>query len=171
MKNKIELIHANLAPEYRKKWNVGRLDDFSLLYKNGEKISDTLYRIGGLGVDINADYFCIMKHVEAFYPDNITKIKKDKPHLQSQWVILNNNCEEKVNIGSYRFPYLVGGCIYTVDSHVYNINTNELYASSSKWMVSNDFIFVENPYDNDKSKRGVLKINKEDGSFELFPGK
>jgi hypothetical protein len=38
-------------------------------------------------------------------------------------------------------------------------------------MRANDFIFVENPYDENVSKRGVLKINKEDGSFELFSGK
>ena len=171
MKNKIELIHANLSPEYRKKWNCHSLDDFGLLYKNGEKVNDTLYRIGGMGADINANYFCILKHVEAFYPDSITKIKKDKPHLESQWVILNNDCEEKVNTGSFNAPYLIGGCIYTVKSNIYNINTNEMYAYSGKWMRTNDFIFVENPYDENASKRGVLKINKEDGSFELFPGK
>jgi len=31
-----------------------------------------------------------------------------------------------------------------------------------------DYLFLDNRYDNDKSKRGVMKINKKDGTWELF---
>jgi len=33
---------------------------------------------------------------------------------------------------------------------------------------SKDFIFIDNNYTSDESKKGVLKINKKDGTWELF---
>jgi hypothetical protein len=38
-------------------------------------------------------------------------------------------------------------------------------------MNSNEYLFLNNEYDKDESKRGVMKINKKDGTWELFSGK
>jgi len=36
-------------------------------------------------------------------------------------------------------------------------------------MDSKDFLFLKNYSDENKSKIGVMKIDKKDGSLELFP--
>jgi hypothetical protein len=35
-------------------------------------------------------------------------------------------------------------------------------------MSSDTFIFLNNEFDKDKTKRGIIKINKFDGTWELF---
>jgi len=35
-------------------------------------------------------------------------------------------------------------------------------------MKSEQYVFLNNEFDKDKSRRGVMKINKADGTFELF---
>lgn len=43
----LELIPVTLTPEYSKKWNVNKtMSDFMNIYKDGVKVSDTLYRLG-----------------------------------------------------------------------------------------------------------------------------
>lgn len=59
-------------------------------------------------------------------------------------------------------------CIYTLEQRYYNIETGELYCQSFTSMQSKEFLFLNNAYDADTSKRGVMKINKADGTFELF---
>jgi len=87
MKEKFNLQFSkiNIDPYYREKWNI-HSNDFICLTRNGKMIRETLYRIGGLNnPNLDTDnYFMLLKHVEAFYSDDITKIKKDKPHLESR---------------------------------------------------------------------------------------
>lgn len=163
----IHLKPVKLDSDYSEKWNNNQ-HDFVHLYKDGIKVSDTLYRVGGFGAKLEDDYFMLLKHVEAFYEDNITKIKKDKPHLESQWCIIDKNGIEKVNFKSFKTPYLPGGVVYSLESNYYNIETGEFYCYSSTSMESQDFVFLHNRYDKDEARRGVMKINKHDGSFELF---
>lgn len=164
----------SINEEYRKKWNVHHLDDFVCLTRNSELLRPTLYRIGGLNnPKLNKDeYFMLLKHVEAFYSDEITKVKKDKPHLESLWCILDKNGNEKVEFRTFESAYLLkDSCIYSVGSHYYNIETGEHYGSGSTSMSSKDFLFLDNSYDKDPLKRGVMKINKKNGTWELFPDK
>ena len=82
--------------------------------------------------------------------------------------ILDNNGIEKVNLKPFDNVYLVGGLIYSVDNKYYNIETGEFYCNSYQILTSTEFIFLNNEFDEDKSKRGVIKIKKSDGTFELF---
>ncbi len=166
----LQLSHIDINEEYRKKWNVHE-QDFVLLTRNGEPIRNTLYRVGGLGASLKDDYFMILKHTEAFYDDTLTKDKNKKPHLESCWCILDNkNGIEKVTFKPFASPYLVKNTpIFSLDSKYYNIETGELYCNSYSKMECKDFVFLDNAYDDDKSKRGVMKINKKDGTWELFP--
>jgi hypothetical protein len=163
----LELNPIKLNDEYRKKWNVSQ-SDFLHLCNDGVKINDSLYRVGMFGCNIKNDYFLLLKHVEAFYSDDIVKDKNKKPHLESQWCIVDKNGVEKVNFESFKSPYLQGGKIYAIDGKYYNIETGEYYGSSSHSMSTEKFIFINNQFHQDESKRGVLKINKADGSSELF---
>jgi len=158
--------------EYYKKWNI-HLNDFVCLTKNGKLLRNTLYRIGGLNYPkLNKDeYFMLIKHVEAFYTKDIMTMckSKDPKHLEGYWCILDKNGNEKVEFKEFEHPYLIGNsCIYSIKGKFYNIETGEFYCDSSTSMGSTDYLFLENRYDNDKSKRGVMKINKKNGSWELF---
>lgn len=163
----LEFRPVKLDQKYAKKWN-NTSTDFIHLYKDGVKLRDTLYRVGGMGANTKDGYFMLLKYTEAFYEDSITSDPKRKPHLQSSWCILNTDGIEKVNFKPFSNVYLTGGQVYSIDQNYYNIETNKLYCKSYYAIQSKDFIFLENKYDTDVSKRGVLKINKHDGTYELF---
>ena len=110
----------------------------------------------------------LLKHVEAFYEDSITKIQADKPHLEGHWCIIDKNGVEKVNFKQFESPYMRGGQVYSLDGKYYNIETGEFYGDSYHSLDSKEFIFIDNRYDKDHSKQGVMKINKNDGTYEVF---
>lgn len=165
----LQLSPITINEDYRKKWNIHG-HDYVCLTKGGELISNSLYRVGGFGGDITKKYFMLLKYVEAFYSDTITKDKKRKPHLEGRWCILDNNGVEKVEFNQFDSPYPVNdSCIYSLNQKYYNIETGEFYCQSYSSMSSGDYLFLDNAYDDDKSRRGVMKINKKDGTWELFP--
>ncbi|MEK6879099.1 MAG: hypothetical protein AABY22_05795 [Nanoarchaeota archaeon] len=166
----LQLSPININDDYRKKWNIYG-NDFSCLTKNGQLISDSLYRIGGFGANLEENYFMLLKHVEAFYSNDIMKMSKSKDarHLESRWCILDKNGIEKKVFDQFKTPYIKKGtCIYSIDSNYYNIETGDFYCNSSKCLESTEFIFLENSYDQDLSKRGVIKINKQNGTLERW---
>ena len=165
--NKIELRPVELDEKYAKKWNESSTD-FCNLYKNGKKVSDVLYRVGGLGTSLKKPYFMLLKYVEAYYEDLIARAKKDKRHLESQACIIDNNGIEKVNFKYLDSPYLTGGLVYSLNSKYYNIETGDLYCTSYNSMKTDMYIFLNNEYDKDETKRGVMQINKHDGSYKLI---
>jgi hypothetical protein len=164
------LSPISLNKEYAKKWNTSHRDDYVHLTRNGELLSNALYRKGGFGADLSKDYFLLLKYMEEYYKDSITKDPKKKPHLAGHWCILNKYGEEKVVLGEFDTPYLVNNsCIYHMDNKYYNIETNALYCTAYSHVESRDYLFLQNEFDDNRSKRGVLKINKKDGSYELYP--
>lgn len=183
MENKIELRPVELDEKYRKRWNVSKsLNDFVQLYINGKKVNNSIYRVGGFGVNLNEKYFMLLKQVESNYSKSVmTETKKFaksqgyEPNRSSRYlancscIIDNNGVEKKVFENTIGYPYLCGGCVYVINNDYHNIETDELYCSSSSGSFrTKDSIFINNEFDRDKSKRGVLKINKNDGSYELF---
>lgn len=176
--NFLQLSPIIIKDDYRKEWNISS-DDYVCLTKNGELISNSLYRVGGMGADIKKDYFLLLKHVEDIYDFNFIKkcypnksnkeLELKRKHLESRWCIIDKNGNEKVEFKQFDSPYLVSdSCIYSINSNYYNIETGELYCNSHSAMKSADYLFLENSYDKDTSKRGIMKINKKDGSWELF---
>lgn len=172
---KLQLCPISLKLDYCQKWNiVPSLNDFLFLTKDGKILRNVLYRKGGLNLNfnLNNNYFMLIKHVESYYKDEITKDHKKKPHLEGRWCILDKFGNEKVEFASFKSPYLVKDSqIYSIDNKYYNIETGELYCTSYSSMESSDFLFLNNEYDKDESKRGVMKLNKKDGTFELFKSK
>ena len=162
----LQLSPITINEEYRKKWNVHQ-NDFVCLTKNGQLISESLYRVGGMNANIKNDYFLLLKHTEAFYDDTITKI--NKPHLQENWCIIDKNGVEKFCAENYKCPRIIKDSqIYCIDGYYYNIETKEFYCQAYSSMESTEYLFLNNEFDKDKSKRGVLKINKRDGSCVRF---
>ena len=166
----LQLSPIVIKDDYRKKWNIHE-NNFVCLTKGGNLISDALYRVGGIGGYINDEnpYFMLLKYVEAFYNDSITKITKDKPHLEGRWCIIDKKGIEKKEFGHFKTPYIIkNSVIYSVDSNYYNIETGEFYGYGYTTMNSTNYLFIDNAYDKDKSKCGVIKINKKEGTSELF---
>ncbi len=168
----LQLSHINVNEEYRKEWNE-RMSDFVVLTKNGELISKSLYRVGGMGGKPDGkNYFLLLKYVEAHYDKAwLKEIKSDSDpkRLEGRWCIIDKNGIEKVEFEQFKSPYLVKeSCIYSIDQTYYNIETGECYCKAYTSMQSKEFLFLENAYDDDKSKRGVMKIDKQTGAWELF---
>lgn len=175
----LQLSPITLNDEYREEWNES-MNDFVVLTKNGELVNNSLYRVGGFGADLKQDYFMLLKYVEEIYDFDFTKrcypnksrkeIESSRKHLQSLWCIIDKNGVEKKVFEKFKSPYLKkGSCIYSVDNNYYNIETDEFYCRASTVMESSEFLFLSNPYDNDSSKKGVMKISKKDGSWSVFP--
>lgn len=170
--NLLQFSKITINEDYCKKWNI-HLNDFICLTRNGKLVRNTLYRIGGLNTPkLNEDdYFMLIKHVEALYPKDIMKMSKSKDakHLEGRWCILDKNGNEKIEFKQFEIPYLLNdSCIYSVNENYYNIETGEHYCSATTSIQSNDYLFLDNRFDKDKSKCGVIKINKKNGSWELF---
>ncbi len=174
----LQLSPIQVNQEYLNEWN-NNSNDFVCLTKNGELISPSLYRVGGFGGDIKQDYFMLLKYVEAIYEyDFIKKCHPNKSrkelelrrkHLENRWCIIDKNGVEKKEFDQFKTPYIKkGSCLYSVDSNYYNIETGEFYCNSSKSMESSEFLLLENTYDKDLSKKGIMKINKKDGSWSVF---
>ena len=179
--NGLQLSPIKVNSEYCEEWNESH-EDFVVLTKNGELISNSLYRVGGLGGDITQDYFMLLKYVESSYkidflrkcyPKKSNKeLESQRKHLEGCWCILDKNGVEKKVFNGFKNPYLTrGSCIYSIDNSYYNIETDEFYCKAYKSMESTDFVFLENNYDENTSKRGIMKINKKDGTWELFTSK
>lgn len=174
----LQLSPIQVNQDYLNEWN-NNSNDFVCLTKNGELISKSLYRVGGFGGDIKQDYFMLLKYVETIYDYDFIKkcypnksrkeLELQRKHLEGRWCIIDKNGVEKKEFDQFENPYIKkGSCIYSVDSNYYNIETGEFYCKSSKSMESTEFLFLENPYDKDLSKKGVMKINKKDGSWSVF---
>lgn len=174
--NKIELRKAEVSDEYRKKWNDHGMTYYHL-YVNGVKKSDNLYRKGGFFNDsnLNNDYFILLKQVEDYYNDTITTDLKDKPHLAQHSTIINNNGDERYVADHFDTIYHLGGVVFSIkniggEGKIMNVLTGEIYSKGyyDITMSSEEYVFVDNRFTKDKDKKGVLKINKSNGSYELF---
>lgn len=177
----LQLSQIQVNQDYLNEWN-NNSNDFVCLTKNGELLRPTLYRVGGLNnPKLGKDkYFMLLKYVEAIYDYDFIKkcypnksrkeLELEKKHLESRWCIIDENGVEKKEFDQFKSPYLIkDSCIYSIDNNYYNIETGEHYGYSSTSFQSKEFLFLDNRFEKDKSKCGVMKINKKDGSYELFP--
>lgn len=167
----LQLSNIKVDADYCKKWNE-TMQDFVVLTKNGNLISNSLYRVGGMGAKPDGkNYFMLLKYVEAYYSADIMKGSKtkDPKHLEGRWCILDKDGIEKAIFDRFKSPYLVrDSCIYSIEQNYYNIETGEFYCHAYTSMSSSEYLFLNNEFDKDLSKRGVMKINKKDGTWVLF---
>jgi hypothetical protein len=169
--NVIQLTPINVKYDYLEKWNSTHYNDFYVLTLNDSILRNTLYRKGGLN-EPNPQkdkYFMLLKYVQAYYDDNITTDKNKKPHLKGKWCILNSLGEEMVEFEQFSHPYIIkNSVIYSINSKYYNIETGEFYCKAFDKVESDDYLFLQNDYDNNHYKRGVMMINKKDGSYVIY---
>jgi hypothetical protein len=172
----IEFSPIVLTDEYAKKWNE-RSSDFFKIYKDGVPVSEKIYRQGGLfnKNDLNQPYFQIIRYSEALhdrktFPKHTTEQLR---HLKPTWVIIDSKTGEEV----YEFANsLDNGRIFknsilcSYKNSIFNIKSGEKLVEnlSVSSLESSEFLFVDNSFDTDKSKRGVYKIHKMTAEIEVF---
>lgn len=176
----LQLLSIQINQEYLNEWNSDN-NDFVCLVKDGEIINKSLYRVGGLNnPKLGKDkYFMLLKYAESIYDYDFIKkcypnknrkeIELQRKHLEGSWCIIDENGVEKGKFDQFKNPYLIkDSCIYSIDNNYYNIETEEHYGHSSSFFQSKEFLFLDNWFEKDKSKCGIMKINKKDGSYEVF---
>ena len=133
----------------------GYLTDVYYLEINGKFNSNWKY---GIPEDFNEeeelknDYFILYK------------IFDGKKYIENQCIIDKEGKEKIISHIDDGFLYLIpNSCIYERNNNYYNIETEEKYCYSSKIMISENFLFLENRDDENKKRRGIMKINKKDG--------
>lgn len=137
--------------------------DYSYLYKDGNKVSDMIFRRGGIGGRFKGDYCQLIA-----YPDFPEKT------LGNHCII--NKEGEVVLMESNHFDhlYLLRGCIAKMKEDYYNLKTGELIARGSSSVESDEYLFVQHRLDYNKEnpmQTGVYKINYASGEVELFKSK
>jgi hypothetical protein len=164
----IEFKPANITEEYFKEWNCIS-NDINQIYLNDKLVSKNIYRKNAIS-NWKDGYLTLNKLVEDYYNDTITNNPKRKKYLKYVNCIIDENGIEKVELkDSFKYINHIGGIVYSVANSYYNIETKELYCKTySPSLKSKDFIFLDNNYDEDKSKRGVWKINLHTGEYEIF---
>lgn len=159
--------------KYSKKWNIHMDDYVQLADDNGNLISDSIYRMGGmfsLNDFKNGEYFELIKYTEEYYGDNITKDKKKKPHLEGRHCILDKNGVEKVICESFEYPYIrKNSVIYSTSKKgMFNIETGEFYGEPTTVIEGKNFIIIENRWRVDDSLKGIFLIDKKTGIKQLI---
>ena len=179
--NGLQITTLQINEDYAKKWNENARD-FVCITKNGELLNPTLYRVGGMGTNKikGKKYFMLLKYVEAIYDfkfikecypnKNNKELEQLRKHLEERWCIIDEFGVEKVEFKHFEnsVNIIKDSCIYSLESNYFNIETKEMYCCSYHSLESKNFLFLENKYDKDKSKLGVLKIDKITGEYELF---
>jgi hypothetical protein len=156
-----------LNEAYAEKWNE-RSTDFGHLYLDGKQVSEKLFRIGGVNGSGDEQYTQLIRYDEAYYDNHIAKDLKDKRHLESVHCIVDSKGEVKVVFETLHHGYLCGGQLYSIGTKFYNIESGEYYGDGSS-VESGEFLFLKIKYHEDNEMIGVWKINKIDGTKELFP--
>lgn len=133
---------------------------YSYLYRGNEKVTDLIYREGGLSSEFKGDYCRII-----LYDDP----QKSFNDCIGTHVIINKSGDVVLRSESaLSYPYIVGGCIASYEDTIYNLKTKSVIVKGrNSRLKCESFIFVENSY-NDDFKKGVYKINLETGDFEVF---
>ncbi len=133
---------------------------YSHLYHNGLKVTDLIFRKGGLGGKFN-DGYCLL----ILYVQKSEHTQKGHGFDFGIHVIINELGEIvlKAN-GSCEYPSHCGGNVGKLKDTYYNLKTGEpiLTASSSGAISSKNLIIIEHQYDwyNKSLPLGVYTINK-----------
>lgn len=150
-----ELGHGlSLVVDKEIKDNTSR---YSHLYKDGKRISDTIFRLGGMSYGFQGKPFTQLI-VYLDYPKN----------TWGNHCIINKNGEiTLMQTKSLDHLYYKRGVIASMGGIYYNVETGVAIVKGGSSIESEHFLFVENSYYSEYEK-GVWKIEYETGKYEIF---
>jgi hypothetical protein len=133
---------------------------FSHLYKDGVKVSDEIFRKGGLCHGFR-DGYCVLIH----YVLEREHEEKRLGFSSGDSVIINTEGKICLSRNGLDYPYHTGGNVGSVGNYYYNLLTGEkiCYRPSSV-IVGEECLYLDNRYNFDyyevKLPVGVYKLNK-----------
>ena len=133
---------------------------YSHLYKDGVKVSDDIFREGGLCHGFK-DGYCVLIH----YTRTKNPKKNDNGFSFGDSVIINTEGKICLSRTGLDYPYHTGGNVGSAGNYYYNLLTGEkiCYRPSSV-IVGEECLYLDNRYNFDyyevKLPVGVYKLNK-----------
>lgn len=127
------------------------------LYKNGEKISDEFFRIGGLGGKFR-DNYCSLLIVEN------RKLQSTQDYLKIFEAIIDTNGKVVFKADHFTSLYHLGGLIASYKNKLFNLKTGEEICENNNSSISSaDSIFLKN-----YKTTGVMQIFKHTGEIVFY---
>jgi hypothetical protein len=133
---------------------------YSHLYKDGIKVSDNIFRKGGICIGFKDGYCGLIHYVRTNEPK-----KNDEGFSFGNSVIVNTEGKICLSQSGLDYPYHIGGNVGSTGNYYYNLLTGEkiCYRPSSV-IVGVENIYLESRYNFDycevKIPFGVYKLNK-----------
>jgi hypothetical protein len=130
--------------------------EYSHLYFGDKKLSDEVFRKGGLGGTF-CDGYCELIHY--------TKDPKTGQYENSAWVIVDSQGQIKLRSDSYRHIYHIGGRLAVDDRWIYDIETGKILLPKCNGHINGkDFYIAEHRYTFDYIKE---KVDVEPGVYRI----
>jgi len=139
----IKLISLNIKNNENKYGN---------LYKNGKKISNKIFRIGGLSSGFNGKPYCMLIYYKT--------IKSSGQHC-----VIDSNGKIVFISESFRSPYYLNGHIVVEDNKYYSLLDGKMICGGYSSVSSDSYLFVEVYKEH---KKVIYKIEYKTGTFEIF---
>jgi hypothetical protein len=154
-----ELRPIELTEEQSKNQRIVELK-YSHLYKDGVKVSDDIFRKGGLCNGFKEGYCGLIHYTRTNEPK-----KNDNGFSFGTHVIVNSVgkiCLEGINLDH---PYHTGGNVGSMGNYYYNLLTGEkIFYRPSSVIMGGEYLYLEHRYNFDyyevKIPVGVYKLNK-----------
>lgn len=150
---------------------LGSTTDYSFLFKDGVKVSDKVFRKGGMSNGYkNGDYTNLIVYHNFF--DRTVKTEYSRTYSTHCLVDLTGRIVLE-GTGLNKHPYYIRGVIASMGNGYYNLRTSEMIIMGDSSVQSKEYLFVQKKYDFDwyggKEKAlGVYKICFETGEVEHF---
>jgi hypothetical protein len=133
---------------------------FSHLYKDGVKVSDEIFRKGGLCHGFR-DGYCVLIH----YVLEREHEEKRLGFSSGYSVIINTEGKICLSRNGLDYPYHTGGNVGSVGDYYYNLLTGEKICHRPRTIiVGGEYLYLDNRYNFDyyevKLPVGVYKLNK-----------
>jgi hypothetical protein len=150
---------------------LGSTKDYSFLFKEGVKVSDKVFRKGGISNGFQKGGYASLIVYHNFF-DRTVKTRYGRTHASHCIVDLDGKIvlEEQ---GFSKYPYYLKGIIGAIDKAYYNLRTSELIIMGDSCVESEEYLFVQEKYDFEwyggkEKPKGVYKICFETGEVEYF---
>jgi hypothetical protein len=133
---------------------------YSHLYKDGVKVSDEIFRKGGLCHGFKEGYCGLIHYTRTKEPK-----KNDEGFSFGTHVIVNTDGKICLEGKSLASPYHTGGNVGSVGDYYYNLLTGEKICHRPRTIiVGGEYLYLEHRYNFDyyevKIPVGVYKLNK-----------
>jgi hypothetical protein len=130
---------------------------YSHIYHNGLKVSDSIFRKGGMCNGFK-DGYCQLIHYR-----RITKGKDSDGFSSGDHVIINEMCETVLaGLGSLDHPYHIGGHIGKLKRDLYDLRTGDRIAPyPSESIKGKNYLIINHVYSHDDKELplGVYMVN------------